>query len=385
MPFVESELHKYKVPNDVPLKAQHKYLEVIEKGYAKYIAFIYESGGYVMLDQMTKYVSSLEGKNRKKESNRKETYKMIKRLKELKFVKDDYINKNKYLYLRKPGLALMTGFYNTNKRSKSISDITNEKFRTSIANAEYFLETKVFINNNTMLNHLKEISLDVRYKFITNDREDINLELVDKLINVGSIKEGIKFIKKNSSRKEELGCLYSLWNCVGRGFETLRRSNIAVLKEKLHYKILYNEIRKKYFIHFFPYILMYDTSKTRQHIRKKLLKCSYCFRHEYGNFNYDITKTYYLGSDGEFNYDDPYLNRFGVALKVLGSDKVATEKKIENRKPQNINRSNRVGKIEILEYNTDKYFEQGKKTNRVKEDKDNKIREMILEEIKKLG
>ncbi len=97
------------IPKNSPKSLQHKYIYIFNKNYDILLEQIYSVSLYSTFSQFQalykKMNSSLSDNYIKKKSSQ-----MLKELKELKFIEVDYINNNKYFYLKKQQLQslLMT-------------------------------------------------------------------------------------------------------------------------------------------------------------------------------------------------------------------------------------------------------------------------------------
>jgi len=387
---------EYKLPVNLPSSLKHKYVEIIEKEYAKYIDIIYNCGGYIMLDQMTKLIRKYEGNHRKEESNRKAAYKVLKKLKDLSFVKDGYINRNKYIYLRKAGLALATGDYNTSERLVSIKSISNIKFKISVIKAEYFINKNEIIVNDTLLEEIKKVCFSV----IENNSR-INLKnkypgiysdsLINDIAKSKNISEMLDKLKRYSNQKEKLWCLHQILEGLCKIFNTFSSQKIGLLKENEFFSIGFSVTSKSYLTQYIPNIVLFDVERSYQYLNKKINMLNYDFYKIDKNSSHNLRKKY--ENNNSLNDEDKKklpndlfcdFNRCGYRLNIITNNKKTTLEKVEKFKYEESKNTVRVGKINIIEVDTDKYFLHASRGNKVKLKKDKELSEIIYDDLIRL-
>jgi hypothetical protein len=358
---------KYKLPMNLPSSVKHKYVEVIEKEYAKYVDIIYHFGGYVMLEQMIKIVTIYEGSNKKESTNRKRTYKILKKLKELDFVKDEYIN----IYLRKAGLALATGDYKTSKRISAVKNIKNEKFKIAITKAEYFLEHEEIITNQTFFHALLKITHLVKMQIKKNEDTDIySIALINKILLSKSFKDVFKILEDDKDSKNKLGHIYYLWTGIGKNFINFINQNIGMLMKTEHFNIRYSKyLKNKIYNISFNYECPGSGATCN-------LRSTY---NESKKYNREL----FVDSKKPFAKDDVWC-RYGLVINIISNNKKLTEEKKEKYNEKNSSSNVRVGEIDIIEINTDKYFLHASRGNKIKSNKDKKLHSTIYKELIRL-
>lgn len=386
---------KYKLPMNLPSSVKHKYVEVIEKEYAKYVDIIYHFGGYVMLEQMIKIVTIYEGSNKKESTNRKRTYKILKKLKELDFVKDEYINRYKYIYLRKAGLALATGDYKTSKRISAVKNIKNEKFKIAITKAEYFLEHEEIITNQTFFHALLKITHLVKMQIKKNEDTDIySIALINKILLSKSFKDVFKILEDDKDSKNKLGHIYYLWTGIGKNFINFINQNIGMLMKTEHFNIRYSRYGKyKYVIDYIPNVVIFDIDKSYKYLKNKIYNISFNYECPGSGATCNLRSTYneskkynrelFVDSKKTFAKDDVWC-RYGLVINIISNNKKLTEEKKEKYNEKNSSSNVRVGEIDIIEINTDKYFLHASRGNKIKSNKDKKLHSTIYKELIRL-
>ena len=130
----------YNIPINVSKATKHKYMEVINKDYSKYLEAIALSGGFCMYKQFGMLISTFN-KHKDLSDGTMSVYtsSMVKNLETLGFIGTSFLNRNKYVYLKHPTFALIDGDYNTSRRLILKNELKINKFTTNIIKMEYLI------------------------------------------------------------------------------------------------------------------------------------------------------------------------------------------------------------------------------------------------------
>jgi hypothetical protein len=372
------ENKKYEVPAELPTKSTYKYFEIISEGYAKYLDIIYLSGGFIMYKQITKLIAIMDGKNRTQETNEKYTYLMLKRLEQLKFIGSEYINTNKFIYLRKPALILLTNNINTTQRINLNKDLKNDKFKTSILKVEYLIENNELIHHRTMFNQLIAITQTMLNKIMNSgNKYNYNIDVINELIKQNSYDDAFRLLELHEEYKYKLEVVREFWLHIGKLFSKLILQRQTVTSYP-NYGKCYVNADGRVILHYVPTIIIFDVSHDERYYREKCIKLFYDFTQMNLNNLRDIQKEYISSTGRSLGFIGE--NHIGYKLLLIGDDmKVLNVKK--HVIDQNINSSNTsplMGYADVIEVNTKHYFEHSsRKNNSVSNKQDKKINEKI--------
>lgn len=314
----------YEVPLNIPSTTAHKYIEVIEKGYAKYLEIIDLCGKFIMYQQFYKLVSILEPSLTTDESRERTARRYIKKLKELGFIDNGNINKNKFLYLKKPGFAFTACDYINSSRINLSNDLKNDRFRISLLKVEYLLQYGEIIHNSTMFRQLMSITKHV-YKVIikTGNNYEYSVESIERIMELENYKEISDFLKQNSEHKCRLGIIRSLWMDLGSFYRKMVLQKQTVTRTPEYYK-LFIKNDGEVILHYIANIIIFDVSHDKKFYKDKSEKLFHAFYSIENNSLRDIQQTYI--SCGSMGYQGE--NHIGYRLTLIGSDEeVLNEKK----------------------------------------------------------
>lgn len=305
-------------PKNIPENTKYKYQLTFDKEYQKYILFIGSFGGYIMLNQLIK-LFKLYNPNLSDSYCRKQVGIMLKDLNYLGFVKEDYINKYKYVCLRTPALAICSGDYTKTKRINKINAFKNSTFTNSLIRIEYYLKTEKVINSSSMTYQLLSITKDIYLAALKNKFLKYDISLLENILK----EKDIKTIQKLIINLPPSNILSILWNDIGSIFLKLKLQNQTVEKIPLHYKLYrsHNELK----LHYVPIIIILDTYDLKYYT-DKLQNLFYQF------FNITANDTTNMQSNYKKNstLGHSEINHIGCAFHIIGSHKDVLTKKVQH-------------------------------------------------------
>lgn len=345
---------EYTLPINIPQNTDYKYLEVIQKGYAKYLEAIDLCGRMIMFKQFYELVDLLNKGSLKNSSRERIGLNIIKRLTELGFVDSHYINRNKFLYLKRPAIAIVSGNYNSGQRVNLDKDLKNDKFQVSILKAEYLLKYKEFIHGSTMLNQLKDITKHIHKTAAKSGNiYGYSLEVVEEILSMDDYLEIINCIKRSPEHRFKLGIIRGLWQDLGMQYRKMLLHKQTISRKPSYYKLF---IKKdgEIILHYIPNVIIFDVAHDASFYREKAQKLFHAFYGIQGNSLREVQK-YYLAR-GNMGYQGEH--HIGYKITLIGSDElVLNEKKniIDSDLNESIN-SPLMGYTHIITLNIGHYL-----------------------------
>jgi hypothetical protein len=315
----------YAVPTNISPKTTHKYIKVINFGYAKYLDIIFYCDGFAMYKQFEKLVYLMDGQDKKPETNRKTALKIIKDLINLGFVGSHNINQNKFLYLKKPSFALVTGDYKCSNRINLTKDLKNDKFRIAILKLEHFLQYDELIHNRTMMYHLKRITRAI-LKRISESKNKYNyaIECIEEILKMDDYLEIKKYLEEHPEYRYKLDIIRSLWVELGEVFRkmVLQRETVSIHPVYLKTFILSNG---QVILHYIPNIIIFDVSRDKKFFKDKSIKLFEAFYKISGNALRGIHKAYINSNRTSMGYEGEH--HIGYKLTLIGEDEEVLKEK----------------------------------------------------------
>ncbi|GLC31147.1 hypothetical protein [Clostridium omnivorum] len=306
----------YEVPKNINPKLCHKYVEVIAKGYAPFLEVVYNCGGFCTLTQFSKFILKTNKLINTEKSARNKATKILNTLLDLGFVGVEALNKNKVLYLKKPGRALILGNYNSGFKNGIAQKLRNNNFMISLLKFEFLLDTNNFLSSQSMFHQLMIITSDY-YKIIRKfgNRYNYNLPLIEKLLKLSDYDSIINLIKSQPEHICKLGVLRDLWINVGTLFKGMALQNNTVMIKPRFAKIIittYGEL----IMHCIFDIVIFDIDKSKDYYRNKIKALYYVFSGITDNNLKDIQNTFSdtksLGKDRQ--------HHIGYSLTLIGDN-----------------------------------------------------------------
>lgn len=313
----------YEVPLNVPSTTIHKYVEVIEKGYAKYLEAIDLCGKFIMYKQFYKLVGLFEPNLNKDESRERIGRFIIRKLEKLGFIFSSNINKNKFLYLKKPGLSFSAGDYKNSSRVTLSDDLKNDRFQISIMKVEYLLEHGEIIHNTTMFNQLMNITNHIYNTIVkTGNNYGYSCESIERVMEFEGYQEIFDFLEKNSEFEFRLGIIRSLWKDLGSLYRKLLLQKQTITHKPEYYKLF---VKKdgEVMLHYIPSIIIFDASHDKKYYKDRAAKLFHAFYGIDRNNLRDVQKAYLF--DKTMGYQGEH--HIGYKLILIGTDEEVLNQK----------------------------------------------------------
>lgn len=314
----------YEIPVNIPPTTSHKYMEVIEKGYAKYLETIDLCGKFIMYKQFYKLVGLFEPNLSTDESRERTGRFIIRKLEALGFIASSNINKNKFLYLKKPGFSFAAGDYKNHSRINLSSDLKNDRFQISIMKVEYLLEHGEVIHSSTMFSQLMNITNHIYNTIVkTGNNYGYSAEGIERILELEDYQEIIDFIEESSEYECRLGIVRSLWKDLGALYRKLLLQRQTVTHKPEYYKLF---VKKdgEVILHYIPNILIFDVAHDKRYYKDKAAKLFHAFYGIERNNLRDVQKVYM--ADENMGYIGEH--HIGYKLILIGADEeVLSQKK----------------------------------------------------------
>lgn len=306
------------IPKNAPKNSNYKYVYIFERGYDKLLKMIYDVGIYAAHRQfyaIYKRLNPLLSDS----YIRKKCTQIIKELKELGFIEVNNINNNKYLYLKKPSVALFTGDYLKTPRVNHSQDLKNDKFLISLMKLEYFISNNIIINNSNLVQSLYWLTKKLHVVKMKYSTLEYNLKDIDYILNekdYSKIKEYLKNFQTDNILK-------IVWIDIYNVFRKLLLQNQTINLKPTYFKLFRvdNTLR----IHYVPNIFIWDLHDNKYYERK-INNLFYDFTEIPTNNTYEINENYReTGTLGLTQY-----NHIGYSLTLVGYNKESLENKIRH-------------------------------------------------------
>ncbi|MCT4662845.1 MAG: hypothetical protein N4A40_13360 [Tissierellales bacterium] len=317
---------KYKIPNNISIKSEYKYLKVINNRNVVYLDIIMQCGGFAMQKQFQKLVHKVSGTGRTEESSRKVTSGIINELLADGFIGENRINQNKVIYLKKPAFALTVGDYKTSKRITLSRDFKNDKLRISLLKLEMFIMNEQLINSKTMMYQLKLVTKHIKKAIISNDNKyRYDLDILNRILNLEDYKEIKNLLMEYPERNNKLGIIRGIWIDVADIYRKMILQRESIFLSPEYYK-LFTSNEGEITIHYIPHILIFDVGRDNEYFKNKSMKLFKMF-FEIENNDLNKVRLNYENSFGK-NMGNDFENHIGYVLSIIGEDEnVLQEKK----------------------------------------------------------
>lgn len=374
----------YNIPLNVPTRTAHKYLEVIERGYVKYLEAIDICGKYIMYQQFNKLVDLMEPTLNTSLSSERVARTIIKRLTELGFIESSNINRNKFLYLKKPAFAFLSQDYINSSRVNLGKDIKNDKFQISILKVEYLLRFGDLIHSETMFNQLNRITKHIYTTIIKQGNNyGYSLESIEEILQFNNFGDVIAFIQENPEHKCKIGIIRGLWLGLGTLYKKMILQKQTVTDTPEYYKLFVKK-SGEVIIHYIPNIIIFDVAHDKKYYRERSMKLFHSFYEIEDNDLRDVQQNYIKNKDMGYTGK----NHIGYKITLIGSNKdILLQKKsvIDEDINSSVNSP-------IMDYTSVVDLEIGKYTlhasrlgNKYQEKQDNLIDSMITQQLNRIS
>lgn len=301
----------YKIPIGISKKQEYKYLNIINIDHCCDILYCIKNvGGIVSLQQFYS-IYALYEKNIKQSTLKTRCNKLLKILEENKFIGTDKINKYKFIFLKTPSYALVTGVYK-NYSISNLKKINNKVFTRKLLEVEYFLKNNQFLNTMSFLYDLKYISNEL-FK-ISNSYQD---ELKNFILNSNELRKIQEEISKYNFKNDNL--LKIIWFDLANIFNKLKmQSQYINGYETLHLYSTGNGI----FLHYIPKMVIFDTFDKKYYINK--------INNLFSEFNrINNNETLKLKEKYLSNCLNQNSNRIGFTLEIISTNEREIKEKLK--------------------------------------------------------
>lgn len=375
----------YKVPADCSVSIQNKYKEVIELGYAPYIDIIYNCGSFIMQKQLEKLIAKNEAEDFVEGTLKNITSKKAKCLEKKGFIGGEFLNKNKYIYLRNISFGIPKGKHKNGERLNLRKSLKNDNFRISILRMEHFINNDEILSIKMAEFHLYKITKQILAKIKdTNNSFGYDIELIEEILHTNSIRKVKELIDKSPEYKHKLDVIRFLWEGMGSIFNKMLSLREALKLDPDYYRTFVNE-DGKVFIHYIPNIVMYNISKDNKFFENRINNLFNDFKKIESNNLYQLRQDY-----EKYEYKKTgiaFRNVFAYKLTILGEN----EKRLENNKiiiDKQVDTNNStpcMKPVEIIYHNTENYYiHQTSKNNKYRRFHEEQINRILTEKIRKV-
>jgi len=316
---------KYEIPINCSSFIERKYRKVIEKDYSKYIDIIYTCGGLAMNYQVEKLVNIIDGSNRTKETNRWYCSRMLNELEKLGFLSSEHLNLNKFVFLRKKGVALIEGDHKTHKKIRIKRLLKNDNLRVSLLKIENLLENNDIFNYKLLHFHLKRITKRCLNLIINkNNKFEYDIEIIKKISESNNIQEGRSIAEENPEHLNKLGIIRDLWKEIGLLYNKMILQREVVEINPEYFKATINE-QGEVFIQYVPNIIVFDVEKDEEFYKNKYANLFKTY------FNIEQNSLYFAREEYNKNnfkgFESKYKNVLGFKLTLVGENISELERK----------------------------------------------------------
>jgi len=315
----------YNIPVNAPLSSEHRYLDVINKGYSKYLDSIYQCGNLCMLSQFVDIVKNFEADRGFSENYYyKFSINIIKDLEKLGFISTHYLNRHKYIYLKQPTFALISGNYKVSRRANKRNDLKTEKFFSTIIRMEYLLKYGETFSHEYLDSQLLQITKAALNLIIdSGNTYKHDITTIKRIIELGTYKRIGTIVNNTRENNTRLGIIRFIWKELGKEFWKIGLQGQFISKKPYHFKLnLLPDGRIT--LHYAPMIMIIDSFYDTDFYKGQSNKFFHMFFNMNGNVTQSIKQEYLLNKD--FSY--PHFNRVGYTIKVIGSNERQLKEKI---------------------------------------------------------
>ncbi len=375
---------KYEIPQNIPTKTTHKYMEVIEKDLCKYIEVIARCDKYILYSQLVDIVVILESYNGKHPYRKAST--IINTLKTLGFIKVESIgSRRNIIYLKKPSLAVYHEDYKNSDRVNFKSDLKNNKIVYSSLKAEYFIKFRKFINNNSSLNQLQSLTSEL-YSAIasTNNTYNYDLNTIIELIKTTDLSSAVNLVNDKSEFNHKLGPVRTLWSGLGSLYLNMIKQRQFVDIDPIFKQIHIND-NGEVTLHLIVNIIIFDINHDLKFYKTKKLNLFYSF-YEMPNNKLRNMQTTYQDSN-HTSLGDIHFNHVGFSITLIGYNQYMLNKKkmiLDEDLHSNNPNAALMEETKIIHLDIEKYFVNNHNTSSINEIHEQTIDDLIEESLRRI-
>lgn len=347
---------EYKMPSNVSIRNEYKYLKAITEGYAKYLEAISLCGGVCMLEQFAELINAF---NKDADYSKKTlsiyASRIARDLEELGFVGLDFLNRYKYIYLRNPAFAIIEGDVENSKRFDKRRELRTNRFISSLMKLQYLIEFDDYFYYENMNSQLVEITKKA-YKLILDNGNTYgyDVDTIEHIIELSSYEKVMPVLNGTIEPRTKLGVVRMLWGELGKEYWKLGRQSQTISRSPL-YMELFLQDDGSVTIHYVPRIVVFDTYQGTRYYQAQSNKFFYMFFDLSQNNTQDMKKSYLESGTLLFNH----FNRIGYSVILVGSDEVQLRNKsmiMNEHYYKDNDRSPLVMPCEYIVLDVNKYF-----------------------------
>lgn len=308
---------EYKMPLNIPEKHKYNYIEILDKGYGKYLDIISSCGNVIMLNQFVEIVSRYHPvKYSNYRSYSRVSEPIVIRLMELGFIDVGIMGKFKYIYLKQPSLALVYGDYKTHYRAGVKNTINANNLMYSINKVQALLDYNVLYDYYIMHNQLMEITIEI-YDLIvkSGNKYGYDTDKIKHIIELGTYERIKDYLNDDSVYDTKIGVIKTLWEDLAKGYCALGRKR-QTINSIPFYKKVHIQDDGLVTLHYVPEVIIYDVMKNQQYYEVQsnlLFKIFFKLRY---NATDELKNEYLLNN----SLGATHLNRIGYVVKIIGNN-----------------------------------------------------------------
>lgn len=376
--FLQKE---YFVPENTPSNKVCGFVEVINKGWGKYLDFIYMCGGAIMHKQFCKILMAFNDTNSSENSVRVLASRMLKRLEELGFVKSMYVNRQKAILLRYSALSFVCGTYNHSKRINYKADLKNDRFIISLLTSEYALKYGEIVHFNNMFNQLLQITNMIKKKITETDNSyGYSLDLIDEILASNDFTYVLDLINEKPEYKDKLGILRGLWGDLGKEYRKMIKQRQSV-SSKPYLLNIYSDLNGEIFLHYVPRIFIFDINNGVDFYKRTVLRLFNSFYGIKGNYLRNLQNEYLKSDRQRFGYEG--YNHIGYVVSLIAYEKGSLKDKADvfNKEIGGSINSPMVDYVSIENVDISDYISGGNIDNEYSKKYDDKIDSLLDDKL----
>lgn len=359
-----------KIPNTLPVTKKTDYIICIEKKYDSICKLINSLGNVCMYSQF-KQLYKLLNPNISDSYLDKKVLKVVNEMKDLKLIEVDYINKYKYIYLKKFAFIFITGDYTKYKKNNMSIILKDKNFKTSIMKVEHFLSHNEKLN----LNNLNEQLLYITQLLFNAKRMDnslpYNLNILSRILKDKGISNCYDAVYDLS--KTDL--VRILWIDINNIYSNLRKQNQTISETPFYLKLFKHDSALT--LHYAPTIIIFDVFN-KKYYSKKISDLFTKYFNILSNHTRDMRSSY--KENGTLGWEG--YNHFGYSIKLIGSNLLElNEKKKYIDKYINENPNGIILDCDIEFIDISQYFLHSSKKNDIFEKIDTTFDKLLSEKI----
>lgn len=363
-----------KVPSTLPVSKRTDYIICIEKNYDKICRLLNSLGNVCMYSQFKQLYKSLNPAISDSYLDKK-VIQVTNEMKKLKLIEIDYINKYKYIYLKKFAFIFVTGDYTKYKKNNMSIILKEKNFKISIMKVEYYLRYNQLIK----LSNMDEQLLYITQLLFNAKRKDnslpYNLNILTKILK----DKGIHNCYEEVYNLSQTDLVRILWIDLNNIYSSLRKQNQTISEIPIYLKLFKHE--SSLTLHYAPTIIIFDVFN-KNYYAKKINDLFSKYFNILSNYTRDMRSSYV--KNGNLGWEG--YNHFGYSIKLIGYNKLELEEKKKfidkyvNDNPNGI----MLDSSEIEYIDISKYFLHSSQKNDVFDKIDDTFDKLLLEKTKNL-